>query len=165
MLGIKVREATQADLHSLKEIINDAVKFKVSKNDAVWGTEPWTTSEVAEALGFGNTNIVSCNDKIIGCVDLIWDDSYNWGDELGSDGLAGYIHRLAIVSQFRGRSLGQEIIKWVEDETRARHRKYVRLDCRKNNHSLCAYYEKCGFRRITVSNPRSQTSAYFQKEV
>lgn len=165
MPTVTVRKATQADLKIMKAILNDAVIYKLSKNDEAWGSEAWTDAEVAEAISFGNTHLVLLDNVIVGCVDLIWQDSYNWGETLGTDGLAGYLHRLAVLGDYKGKDLGSEIINWVAAQAKQKGRQYVRLDCRANNKSLCAYYEKQGFTLVKPNNPKSQTAAYYQKSI
>lgn len=162
MSKIVVRAAAQDDIEALKLILNDASRFKTSKQDDAWGSI-WTDEDVAEALSFGNTNIVTLNGEAIGCVDLIWDDPYNWGEVLGSDGKAGYLHRLAVISEFRGQGLGEKIIDWVAERVRANNRQYIRLDCHADNHGLCSYYEGLGFE--PVDNYMSNNKAFYQKSV
>lgn len=162
---ISVHKATPDDLPALRKIINDAVDFKLSKNDEAWGTEPWTEDEVLEAIGFGNTNIVSVNGKNIGCVDLIWEDVYNWGEPLGTDDQAIYLHRFALLKEFRSKGFGEKIIVWVSELAKSKGRKFIRLECRASNKSLCAYYEKAGFTRSTPENPKTTDAAYYQKSI
>jgi ribosomal protein S18 acetylase RimI-like enzyme len=164
-MQITVRGATLVDLPTLKTILNDAVRYKVSKGDEAWGIESWTDKEVAQVIKLENTKLVSMADTIVGCVDLIWEDTYNWGTKLGSDSLAGYIHRLAILSEFKSKDLGAQIINWVSTQVASNGRRYIRLDCQSSNTSLCRYYEDQGFKLVSSKGLRSETTAYYQKPV
>lgn len=164
MANISAHPATQDDLRSLKSILRDAVEYKNTKNDDAWGTEPWTDEEVAEAIGFGNTHIVTYENKVIGCFDLGWEDAYNWGEELGSDGQAVYLHRFALIKEYRGKDFGDKIIRHLTQLAKDKSRISIRLDCRSDNKSLCNYYEAKGFIRVKTGVPSNKT-AYYEKAV
>ena len=109
-MSISIRQTENTDLSALRTILNDIIKYKLSKDDEAWGSENWTEAEVAAVLKLGNTKLVYVDNEVAGCVDLIWEDTYNWGDKLGADGLAAYIHRLAVLEEFKGTGMRAEIV-------------------------------------------------------
>lgn len=165
MHKLSVHKATQDDLPSLRRIINEAVEYKLTKNDEAWGTEPWTDDEVLEAIGFDNTSIVTMGNEVLGCFDLIWKDSYNWGESLGLDGQAGFLHRLAVIGSQRGNDYGARIINLVAELIRGNNRNLIRLDCRSKNESLCSYYLSLGFKRVYPSGKNNPEVSFFEKKI
>jgi ribosomal protein S18 acetylase RimI-like enzyme len=165
MARLTIRPATLEDIDNLKIILNDAIRYKIAKHDVAWGNRGWSIDEVVEVINFGHTNIVFLDENIVGCVDVIWDDEYNWGQILGLDKKAGYLHRLAVLSDYKGKGLGSEIINWVAECIKGRDRVFIRLDCRKANLSLCSYYEGLGFKRIYPDEKLESASAYYQRLV
>ncbi len=162
---LNFRKATYEDKESLRQILNDAINFKLSKNDEAWGSDQWTDKEINAVIELGNTYLVSMDNKDIGCVDLIWEDKYNWGDELGTDNSAGYLHRLAILTQYKCQGLDSKVIEWISSQVKANKRQFIRLDCHKSNKPLCHYYERLGFELVNTKNPKNTHAAYYQKAI
>ncbi|HEY2489025.1 MAG TPA: GNAT family N-acetyltransferase [Streptosporangiaceae bacterium] len=71
-----------------------------------------------------------------------WSDERVWGPD---DGQAGYLHRLATHPEVAGRGIGAQLIAAAGDLTRACGRRWLRLDCDRDNERLRAYYEGLGF--------------------
>ena len=52
------------------------------------------------------------DDPGVGTLTIQWSDPEVWG-ERGTDGLAGYIHRMAIVRSAGGGRIGERMLEWA----------------------------------------------------
>ncbi len=78
---------------------------------------------------------------------LQWEDPRFWGDD-GTDGRAGYVHRLVVRRAHAGRGLGARILAWADENVRAGGRSHLRLDVVSHNAPLRRYYETAGFEHV-----------------
>ena len=62
-----------------------------------------------------------------------------------NDGLAGYVHSLALCNSAQGHGVGHALLGWVQEQLRGQQRHYLRLDCMADNGALRHYYEAQGF--------------------
>ncbi len=76
---------------------------------------------------------------------LCWSDEQVWGPD---DGQGGYLHRLATHPDAAGRGLGRQFVDVAGDLTARPGRRWLRLDCDRDNQRLRAYYEAQGFRHV-----------------
>jgi GNAT superfamily N-acetyltransferase len=87
------------------------------------------------------------NDTQAGTLTIQWSDPDVWG-ERGVDGLAGYIHGIAVARSIGGMRVGERMLEWAIDAIAARGRCLARLDAMASNAALCRYYEQRGFRPL-----------------
>jgi ribosomal protein S18 acetylase RimI-like enzyme len=140
-----VREATDDDLSVLVAIRNEAVAYKLAREDSAWGRSTWTAEWARRAVEQGGLHVIEHNGLPAGMLTLSWQDEEYWGPR---DPDAGYVHRLSIRDGFHGRGLGVYAINWCADLVRANGQQRLRLDCEVKNAKLCAYYESIGFVRV-----------------
>lgn len=85
---------------------------------------------------------------------LQWEDAEVWG-ERGRDGLAGYVHGMAVARRAAGQGLGSGMLDlagyWVANKGRP----LLRLDCMARNSRLCEYYRREGFTDLGIVNSDS----------
>jgi ribosomal protein S18 acetylase RimI-like enzyme len=161
---VKVRKAEKSDTNHLLALLEEARKYKVSLGDLAWGDYPYTESDIELRLKVGGYYVVELNNKIIGSIELIWNDQRNWGN-MGEDNKAGYIHGLLIGDEYRGNDYGKQLIDWAIDKTALNGRQFVRLECSLKNKSLCSYYEKLGFKQVNLGQPKNSITVYYQKSI
>jgi len=56
-----------------------------------------------------------------------------------------YIHKLAVARRFAGLGVGRAMVEWSADRARARGKRFLRLDCPRDDDVLRRYYERTGF--------------------
>jgi GNAT superfamily N-acetyltransferase len=95
---------------------------------------------------------------------LSWEDPQLWG-EAGCDGRAAYIHGVAVRRIAGGQGVGEHIIRWAEQETVAKGRLLLRLDCMRDNPGLRKYYEKIGFLCVGEWQHPTLAAALYEKSV
>ncbi|MEU8269331.1 GNAT family N-acetyltransferase [Sphaerisporangium sp. NPDC049002] len=75
-----------------------------------------------------------------------------------------YVHKLAVGRAFSGQGLGETLLDWAALRVAAAGRRWLRLDCSKDNPGLQGYYQKVGFRHVrTVDLPHRASGALFQR--
>jgi ribosomal protein S18 acetylase RimI-like enzyme len=94
-----------------------------------------------------------------------WSDPEVWG-ERGLDGLAGYVHAIAIARNVSGLGVGEQMLEWAVAVIAARGRRVARLDAMASNAPLCRYYEQRGFRALgTVLLAGDFTTRLFERDL
>jgi ribosomal protein S18 acetylase RimI-like enzyme len=83
----------------------------------------------------------------VGTLTIQWSDPDVWG-ERGIDGLAGYVHGMAVARSAGGMRVGERMLEWAVGTIAARGRAFARLDAMASNAPLCRYYEQRGFRPL-----------------
>ncbi|WP_424535339.1 GNAT family N-acetyltransferase [Sphaerisporangium viridialbum] len=75
-----------------------------------------------------------------------------------------YVHKLAVGRGYSGQGLGETLLDWAALRVAAAGRRWLRLDCSKDNLGLQGYYQKLGFRHVrTVDLPHRASGALFQR--
>ncbi len=151
---VTMRRATAAATDTVLDVVRDATLRMQEKGLAQWRlylTDAGTQRVRRRVAGAGGEEVyVATRDtdgRAVGVVSIEWSDREYWGDR-GADGLAGYIHMLAVHRLARGTRLGERIVQWSERLIRTRGRSLARLDCWAASAVLPGYYEQLGFRRV-----------------
>lgn len=97
-----------------------------------------------------NYFILIKDNNIIAGFELTTDDTY-WNDNATP---AYYIHK--VVTKHNYKNLGSLIFMICTDIAQSNNKKYLRLDCLKENEKLNSIYEKHGFKLI-----KSGTKGYY----
>lgn len=149
--ALTVHRATPSAFPSVLEIYRDAAQWLNDRGITQWNVvlkpayEPYLLRRIEEhEVYFG-----LLKGEFAATVCVQWTDADYWGEQ-GSDGLAGYIHGLAVRRRFAGRQIGEHLLRWACDYIRAAGRHAVRLDCAADNPALCKYYETRGFTPVRV---------------
>jgi ribosomal protein S18 acetylase RimI-like enzyme len=101
----------------------------------------------------------------IGTLTIQWTDPDVWG-ERGIDGLAGYVHGMAVARSAGGMRVGERLLEWAVATIAARGLPFARLDEMASNAPLCRYYEERGFRPLeTALLPGNFTTRLFEREL
>jgi GNAT superfamily N-acetyltransferase len=138
---VNVRRATLEDVPLVAEMLDEATAYVRTKGRDQWPV-PYPQDELSGFAGRGELFVVDVDGEAAGTFALLEDDRKFWG-ERPPDAL--YLHKLAVRRAFAGRKLGERIVEWVVDETRARGRNFVRLDCQRDLPGIREYYERLGF--------------------
>ena len=99
-------------------------------------------------------------------------DAIQWTDpdvcgERGVDGLASYVHGMAVARSAGGMRVGERMLEWAVDTIAARGRPFARLDAMAANAPLCRYYEQRGFRPLGTATLLAgiYTAQLFEREL
>jgi len=84
------------------------------------------------------------------------------GDDPGS---ALYVHKLAVARDHAGTGLGEALLDWAGLRALALGKRWLRLDCSKDNSRLQDYYRGQRFAHLrTVDLPHRASGALFQRQ-
>ncbi|SDQ99758.1 GNAT family N-acetyltransferase [Thermostaphylospora chromogena] len=75
-----------------------------------------------------------------------------------------YVHKLAVSRRVAGQGVGEALLDWAGMLALVRGKRWLRLDCAKDNGGLQAYYRGRRFRHVrTVNLPHRASGALFQR--
>jgi protein-tyrosine phosphatase len=137
--SLAITVATPADREIVLDILRSASAARALCGVTIWGED---FPDVVGGLASGEIYLARMGGQPVGTFALRWSDDAVWGP---GDGDSGYLHRLAIRPEAAGQSLGTQLISAAADLTRERGRRWLRLDCDRDNSRLRAYYESHGF--------------------
>jgi ribosomal protein S18 acetylase RimI-like enzyme len=102
----------------------------------------------------------------VGTLTIQWTDPDVWG-ERGIDGLAGYVHGMAVARSAGGMRVGERMLEWAVGTIASRGRSFARLDAMASNAPLCRYYEERGFRPLGTATLFAgiYTAQLFEREL
>lgn len=97
---------------------------------------PWSEKAIRESMDAGTIFYVAClNDKIVGYMGL----SKIVGE--------GYVTNIAVLPEYRRLGIGEKILGYVIDNTKA-ELEFISLEVRVSNIAAISLYEKFGFERV-----------------
>jgi ribosomal protein S18 acetylase RimI-like enzyme len=164
---LRITRATMADYDTVMRILREAAAWLTSRGNPQW--EHWYLeageSMLRERIDEHEVYLASLNTGSIATVTVQWTDTMVWGAK-GADGLAGYIHGLAISRSVAGFGVGERMLEWTIGLIAARGRRYARLDCIESNLGLCRYYNDRGFTAMGTAMPlRLYARRLFEREI
>ncbi|MGH7642457.1 MAG: GNAT family N-acetyltransferase [Candidatus Dormibacteria bacterium] len=136
-----IRRAGVGEDHPVIEVLAEAGAFAAARGFAQWPAR-FSPSFVRGGIERGEVYLAFLDDVAVATCWLLWSDPQFWGVD---DGLAGYLHRLAVTDRFRGQRLGQQVLDWAGAQVRQSGRRLLRLDCLAANRPLRSWYERYGF--------------------
>ena len=149
---LTLRRATPEDLDVVLAIVRDAARRTVEKGLPDWRRylTPAGFRLVQDRVnGVGDVEAYLASrerdGRAVGVFSVHWSDRHNW-DARGEDGLAGYIHMLAVHRDAKGAKLGRRMVAMAEKVIVRRGRELARLDCGADNVFLCDYYRSLSYR-------------------
>jgi ribosomal protein S18 acetylase RimI-like enzyme len=154
--------AAPEDLPTVMDIIGEAaawLRAQGVEQSPVPPNHHWWR-RAAAAIEQDEVYLAYQNDVAVGTLRLTWADPY-WPD----DGLAGYVHRLAIRDHGHGRGLGRSLLSWAAGQIQQRNRALLRLDTPAANGRLRRYYEAQGFSYRGEVADHDYVAALYEKTV
>jgi GNAT superfamily N-acetyltransferase len=155
---VNVRPATVADVPVAAAILDEASAYVHTLGFGHWHV-PFPQDELVHRLERGELYVVDVDGQTAATLTLLWDDPAFWGERPPD---AVYLHKLAIRRAFAGRGLGAAIVDWVDGHAASAGRRYVRLDCQREDPGIRSYYERLGFehRGDKEDDPRFPVALY-----
>lgn len=155
--ALVIRAARPDDLETLLEIDASAYGWRASRGFPA-GPPPRPLRDIfTDAIARHEMYIALHEGVPAGKIVLQWSDDL-WHD-LPVE--AGYVHGFAVHRAFAGKEIGRAMLRWAEQETLARGKRLLRLDCNADNPALRRYYEDAGFtHRGDMTLPHRTASRY-----
>lgn len=143
-----IRVAGSDDLDGVAAVLEDAGRFVHSLGIQAWPsgtfTEPegWGRRQLHDALRVAGLFVTEVDGEPAATVSLFEEDERFWPDA-ARDAL--YVHKLAVARRFGGLGLGRAMVEWSAGRAAAGGKRYLRLDCPRDDDALRRYYEQAGF--------------------
>jgi GNAT superfamily N-acetyltransferase len=103
---------------------------------------PFPRDELEVAIERGEVYVAELDGDTVATVTLLWDDPMYWGKRPPD---AAYLHKLAVRRACAGQRVGSAIVECADAAAAASGRRFLRLDCLRDNPGIRAYYEELGF--------------------
>jgi len=161
---ILLETALPDELPVVMGILDECAAWLHSRGIAQWALpqppHEWEKMRAQIALGHVTLARLEADRSLVGTLRIEWEDRF-WDDY--SD-VAGYVHALAICNHVRGHQIGADLLQWAQGQIAGRGRKYIRLDCWKENAHLRHYYENLGFQYCRDFTDGKWSGALYEKD-
>jgi len=146
---LTVVRATAVDYDAVMAIMREAADWLSARGIQQWYHWHMDVGEqiLRERLDEHEVYLFQRGDVPIGTLTIQWTDADVWG-ERGIDGLAGYVHGMAVARSAGGMRVGERMLEWAVGTIATRGRRFARLDAMASSAVLCRYYEQRGFRSL-----------------
>jgi GNAT superfamily N-acetyltransferase len=145
MNGFSIRQARASDTETVSSILQEAAKWLILRGTPLWKADELAPNKIAADVSGGLYWLADVDGASAGCVRFQTEDRLFWPDVPPEE--SAFIHRLAVRRQFAGGAVAGALIRWARARTAGLGRRYLRLDCEAKTKSLCAVYERAGFRK------------------
>lgn len=159
---LDARLAEPADLPVVMEILAEAAEWLTEQGIDQWPSPPnehWQR-RMMEAIKREEVYTFGIVKNRFGIARFTWSDPY-WPD----DGLAGYVHSMAIRPKMHGQDVGRTILSWAIIKAMRQKKQFLRLDCLAKNGRLRRYYEDQGFLYRGEYIDRDYVAALYEKPI
>jgi ribosomal protein S18 acetylase RimI-like enzyme len=159
--------AASADYDVVMVTLREAADWLSARGIQQWDHWYMDAGEqiLRERLEHHEVYLVQGDNGWIGTLTIQWCDPDVWG-ERGIDGLAGYVHGMAVARSAGGMRVGERMLEWAVGTIGAHGRRFARLDAMASNARLCRYYEQRGFRPLeTALLPGNFMTRLFEREL
>ena len=144
---LNVGKATKDSIAEVSDVLREAAEWMAKHRRPLWVADKLGPGFVTPLVERGEVVGAWRSSQIVGVVLLQWSDREFWPDH--DDGLAGYLHKIAVRRSEAGKGVPAAMVNWAGLEAKKNGKSYLRLDCDLHP-SLCAIYERLGFTRIDV---------------
>jgi GNAT superfamily N-acetyltransferase len=141
---MNVEWAKNEDARYVADVLAEAAEWLRATNRPIWNADDVSTEAVMPDIEQGRYLLVRQAGEPIAVVRFQLSDKIFW-PELKQDDSA-FIHRLAVRRKFAGTGVSNKLIEYSAVYAFNLGKKYLRLDCVRDRHSLRKFYESNGFR-------------------
>ena len=138
---MNIRRCQAEDVTTVAALLDEATVWVGERGYEQWPL-PYPRDELAAAVERGEVYVGELNGEAVATVTLLWDDPTYWGERPPD---AVYVHKLAVSRACAGQRIGRAIVEWADETAAANERRFLRLDCLRDNAGIRAYYENLGF--------------------
>lgn len=158
---VNVSRALVEDLPNVLRLWLEAAEWLSNKGIYQWKPNSFTHDTVQEHFQRTELYVAKLNDVVIGSFSIQWSDEFIWQDR--NDDNSGYIHRLVIGREFKGRSLGINLLATAEEYIKLAGKKSAKLDCMADNERLNNFYLDAGYNFISRIDRKYWSASLFEK--
>jgi ribosomal protein S18 acetylase RimI-like enzyme len=138
---VNIRRCQAQDVATVAELLDEATAWVGERGYEQWPL-PFPHKELEAAIERGEVYLAELDGEAVATVTLLWNDLQYWGERPPD---AAYVHKLAVRRACAGRRIGSAIVEWADVTAAQAGRRFLRLDCLRDNPGIRAYYESLGF--------------------
>lgn len=165
-----IRRATEVDIESVLALRREAERWLADRGIRQWTPDyaedvhPRWVDAIRRGISWV---LIDTEGLLVGHVALDHEpDTDFWlPEDHPEDGL--YLGKMTVARDLAGRGVGDAILNWASRQAAEARRKWLRLECRRDNHKLQQYYLDRGFQHVRTARPaarrRTESGALFQR--
>ncbi|GGL21591.1 GNAT family N-acetyltransferase [Planomonospora parontospora] len=158
------RRADAADLPGVLALLARTAAWLDGRGVRQWPAGGFPAERIAPLIERGDMYLLDGEDGPIATVALDGHADPEFWTAQDDPGSALYVHKLAVARGHSGRGLGEALLDWAGLRAVAAGRRWLRLDCAKENRRLQDYYRRQRFAHLrTVDLPHRASGALFQR--
>ncbi|GHE28198.1 hypothetical protein GCM10017673_33090 [Streptosporangium violaceochromogenes] len=161
---LTLRRAVPADLPGVLALLAETAGWLNGRGVRQWPAGGFPAERITPLIEEGSLYLLDGEEGIVATIALDGHaDPEFWRAE-DAPGSALYVHKLSVARGSSGRGLGQALLDWAGLRVLATGRRWLRLDCSKDNTALQDYYRGQRFTHLrTVDLPHRASGALFQR--
>jgi len=161
---LNIRLAEPSDLAAVVSLRVEAETWLHAAGIAQWIDRERGIRNLREGIEAGTTYVAAdAEQDVAATLTLSGPDFDFWRKEDQPD-QALYLYKFIIGSDYRGTGLGDELLDWACEQAQEAGKRWLRLDCWRENISLQRYYLRRGFEHVrTDVVPGRGSGALFQR--
>lgn len=159
-----IREATRDDVESVVALRIESEQWLHAAGVRQWVDRDRGIRIIRDRIASGGTYLViDADGAVVASLTLDEPDRDFWTDEDEPE-TAIYLYKLMITKRYRGTGLGDELLDWACAQAEHRGKRWLRLDCWRDNDGLQRYYMQRGFAHVrTMVVEGRDSGALFQR--
>ncbi|GIH91858.1 GNAT family N-acetyltransferase [Planobispora siamensis] len=161
---LTLRRATEDDLPAVLELLAETAAWLNARGVRQWPVGGFPAVRIVPLIGEGVMYLLDGEDGPAATLALDGGADPEFWTPADRPDAALYVHKLAVARSHSGRGLGEALLDWAGLRVLAAGRRWLRLDCAKDNPGLQDYYRRQRFTHLrTVDLPHRASGALFQR--
>lgn len=153
--------AQAEDAEDMLMIFHKTAGLMVKQGLNQWTPSIFSLTLMENYLAEREVYLLNFEEKPVGIFTLQDSDPSYWGDR--NDNQYDYLHRLAILPEYRGLHLGEAMIQFAEKRVQAKGKRGLRLDCVSHLESLNQFYSRQGYEFVDKQNMGTREVHLYEK--
>lgn len=143
-------------------IFKSTAELMVKQGLNQWTPDLFSLELMEEYLKEREVFLLIHEDKPVGIFTLQDSDPSYWGER--NDNRFSYLHRLAVLPNYRGLNLGQSMIQFAEYRAISKGKLGIRLDCVSHLEGLNVFYRRQGYEFVAKQNMGTREVHLYEKQ-
>jgi N-acetylglutamate synthase and related acetyltransferases len=143
---MEIVTANEKSVEIFAGVLIEAAEWLNLYGNPMWKVRDLTAEELLKKYSLNEMKLCYDDGKLIGVYVLQWHDPLFW-PEMGCND-SGYLHKLAVRSEYKGRKYGNKLIQSAELICRENNKRWLRLNCGTLRPRLRNFYGNAGFEMV-----------------
>ena len=144
-------------------VLSAVAQDLIDKGQANWSLAQFTPEALAQELEPQTLITAYFGQQAVGAFVLTFHDPLVWAEI--EPFASSFVHKLAVLPQYRGQGLAGEMLEYAALQTLARGIHVTRLDCLANRPKLRAFYKSLGYTEVGLRQVETHRAALFEKRL